>query len=59
MINEEGNHRKLKEDIRMRKGQEDKKQILTDLFKSKTMISYCLNCKKKKNGNHESKSDKN
>ena len=46
MINEERNHRKLKEDIRMRKGQEDKKQILTDLLKYKTMISYCLKCKK-------------
>ena len=48
IINEERNYRELKENIRMMKGQEDKKQILINLFKYKTMLSYCLKCKKKK-----------
>ena len=44
IINEERNYRELKESIRMMKGQEDKKkQILT---KYKTMLFYCLKCKK-------------
>ena len=47
-INEDRNYRELKENIRMIKGQEDKKQILINLFKYKTMFSYCLKCKKKK-----------
>ena len=48
IINEERNYRELKENIRMMKGQEDKnKQILIKLFKYKTMLSYCLKCKKK------------
>ena len=47
IINEERNYRELKESIRMIKGQEDKKkQILINLFKYKTMLSYCLKCKK-------------
>ena len=46
IINEEKNYRELKESIRMVKGQEDKKQILINLFKYKTMLSYCLKCKK-------------
>ena len=46
IINEERNYRELKESIRMMKGQEDKKQILINLFKYKTMLSYCLTCKK-------------
>ena len=45
IINEETNYRELKESIRMMKGQED---ILINLFKYKTMLSYCLKCKKKK-----------
>ena len=45
IINEEKNYRELKESIRMMEGQEDKK-ILTNLFKYKTMLSYCLKCKK-------------
>ena len=49
IINEEKNYRELKENIRMMKGQEDKKkQILINLIKYKTMLSYCLKCKKKK-----------
>ena len=48
IINEERNYRELKENIRMMKGQEDKKQILINLFKYKTMLSYCLKYKKKK-----------
>ena len=47
IINEERNYRKLKESIRMIKGQEDKKYILINLFKYKIMLSYCLKCKKK------------
>ena len=46
IINEEINYRELKENIRMMKGQEDKKKILTYLFKYKTMLSYYLKCKK-------------
>ena len=46
IINEERNYRELKESIRMMNGQEDKKQILINLFKYKTMLSYCLKCKK-------------
>ena len=46
IINEERNYRELKESIRMMKGQEDKKQILINLCKYKTMLSYCLKCKK-------------
>ena len=46
IINEERNYRELKESIRMMKGQEDKKQILLNLFKYKTMLSHCLKCKK-------------
>ena len=45
IINEERNYRELKESIRMIKGQEDKKYILINLFKYKTMLSYCLKCK--------------
>ena len=37
IINEERNYRELKESIRMMKGQEDKKQILINLFKYKTV----------------------
>ena len=48
IINDERNYRELKENIRMMKGQEDKKQILINLFKYKTMLSYCLKYKKKK-----------
>ena len=36
IIKEERNYRELKESIRMMKGQEDKKQILINLFKHKT-----------------------
>ena len=39
IINEERNYRELKESIRMMNGQEDKKQILINLFKYKTMLS--------------------
>ena len=47
IINKERNYRKLKESIRMIKGQEDKKiYILINLFKYKTMLSYCLKSKK-------------
>ena len=47
IINEEKSYRELKENIRMMKGQEDKKkQILINLFKYKIMLSYCLKCKK-------------
>ena len=42
IINEERNYRELKEIIRMIKGQEDKKWILINLFKYKTMLSCCL-----------------
>ena len=49
VINEERNYRELKQSIRMMKGQEDKKNILINIFKYKTMLSYCLKCKKKKN----------
>ena len=48
IINEERNYRELKESIRMMKGQEDKKKLLINLFKYKTMLSYCLEFKKKK-----------
>ena len=48
IINEERNYTELKGNIRMMKGQEDKKKILINLFKYKTMLSYCLMCKKKK-----------
>ena len=41
-------YRELKQSIRMMKGQEDKKNILINIFKYKTMLSYCLKCKKKK-----------
>ena len=47
ITNEEINYRELKESIRMMKGQEDKKKILINLFKYKTMLSYCLKYKKK------------
>ena len=43
IINEETNYRELKEGIRMMKGQEDR---LINLFKYKTILSYCLKCKK-------------
>ena len=46
IINEERNYRELNESIRMMKGQEDKKKIMINLFKYKTMLSYCLKCKK-------------
>ena len=46
IINEERNYRELKESIRMMKSQEGKKQISINLFKYKTMLSYCLKCKK-------------
>ena len=43
IINEENNYIELKESIRMMKDQEDKKKhILINLFKYKTMLSYCL-----------------
>ena len=45
IIIEERNYRESKEGIRMMKGQEDKK-IDINLFKYKTMLSYCLKCKK-------------
>ena len=45
-INEEKNYRELKEKIRMMNGQEDKKYIFINFFKYKTMLSYCLKCKK-------------
>ena len=54
LINEERNYRELKESIKMMKDQEGIKQILINLFKSKTMLSYCLKCKKKKKKNTES-----
>ena len=47
ITNEENNYRELKESIRMMKGQEHKKKILINLFKYKTMLSYCLKYKKK------------
>ena len=47
IINEERNYRELKESIRIIKGQEDKKWILINLFKYKTMLSYCLKSKQK------------
>ena len=46
IINEERNYRELKESTRMIKDQEDKKQILINIFKYKTMLFYCLKCKK-------------
>ena len=45
-INEERNYRELKESIRMMKGQQDIKKIFINLFKYKTMLSYCLKRKK-------------
>ena len=43
IINEERNYRELRENIRMMKDQEDKKiDIDINLFKYKTMLSYCL-----------------
>ena len=54
IINGERNYRELKESIRMMKGDEDKKKILINLYKYKTMLSYCLKCKKKKKKNTES-----
>ena len=45
-INEERNYRELKESIRMMKSQSDKKIDIDNLFKYKTMLSYCLKCKK-------------
>ena len=48
IINEERNYRDLKKSIRMIKSQEDKKnKILVNIFKYKTMLPYCLKCKKK------------
>ena len=48
IINEERNYRELKKSIRMIKSQEDKKnKILVNIFKYKTMLPYCLKCKKK------------
>ena len=47
IFNEERNYRELKERFRMMKGQEGKKWILINSFKYKTMLSYCLRCKKK------------
>ena len=46
IIYEERNFRELKESIRMMKGQEDKKQVLINMFKYKAMLSYYLKCKK-------------
>ena len=46
IINEEINYRELKESIRIMKGQEDKKIDIDNLFKYKTMLSYCLKCEK-------------
>ena len=45
-INEERNYRELKESIRMMQGQDDKKIDIDQLIKYKTMLSYCLKCKK-------------
>ena len=45
VINEERNYRELKESIRIIKGQEDTKWILT---KYNRKLSYCLKCKKNK-----------
>ena len=45
IINEERNYRELKESIKMMRGPEGKKWILINLFKYKTMLSYCLKCK--------------
>ena len=44
IINEERNYREFKKCIRMMKVKEHKKWILTNIFKSKTMLSYCLKC---------------
>ena len=44
IIDEERNYRELKESIRLMKGQEDK-NVYVD-YKYKTMVSYCLKCKK-------------
>ena len=52
IINEERNYRELKENIRMIK--KAKKEILINSFKYKTMLSYCLKCKKKKKKKTES-----
>ena len=46
IINKERNYRELKESIRMMKGQEDKKIDIDQLIKYKTMLSYCLKCKR-------------
>ena len=46
IIKEERNYRELKESIRMKKDQEDKKIDIDYLIKYKTMLSYCLKCKK-------------
>ena len=40
--------RELKESFRMMKAQEDKKVVLINLTKYKTMLSYCKKKKKKK-----------
>ena len=49
IINEERNYRELKESIRMIKSKDKKikKLILINIFKYKTILSYCLKCKKK------------
>ena len=52
IINEERNYRELKQNIRMIK--KTKKEILINSFKYKTMLSYCLKCKKKKKKKTES-----
>ena len=46
IINEERNYRELKESIRMMKVKKTKKYIFINLFKNKTMLSYCLMSKK-------------
>ena len=46
ITDEEIHYKKLKEGISMMKSQEDKKQILINLSKIKTMLSCCLKCKK-------------
>ena len=51
IINEERNYRELKESIRMIKGQEGKKIDIDQPIKYKTMLSYCLKCKKNTQSN--------
>ena len=59
IINEEGIYRELKESIRMMKGQEDKKKDTDYIVKYKTILSYCLKCRRKKYKKHKSSMFKN